>query len=140
MDGRIEFLVAHETRLAYAIPDRWQFKPRGRFGRVLAAAFRWAVKHKYFENAVGEELKVTRTVVQPQSVVEALFQQKSEVMKQLNREATTVLMGCEDYAELMRLPNVYQYMTLPAQANDSRGVLGLTLKIVPWLRGIVVLP
>ena len=140
MSDRIEFVRMEETCTPFTYNDRWEFKPRGKFGKVLSIAFNWAVKHGYFSNAIGKEIKVTRHVINPDSVVEMLFAQRYEVLRYLNRDASTVIMGSEDFSKLMGAPEIMQYMTFNAVAREGREILGMKIKIVPWMRGVVVVP
>jgi len=140
MSDRIEFVQTRNSYRKVQLANRWEFTPHGRLTKLFRWALRLAVKHGHITPAFDEVCKVTRHVVHPSSVIEAIARQRPEVFEQIGRHATTVAMGSDDYDELMCDPNVHQYLSFPARVHDERGVMGLTVKVVPWMRGIVVLP
>lgn len=140
MNDRIEFIQTRNSYRTVQLANRWEFTPHGRLTKLVRWILRLAVKHGHIKPAFDRVCDVTRHVVHPSSVIEAIARQKPEVFDQIGRHATTVAMGSDDYSELMRESDIHQYLSFPAKVRDERGVLGLTVKVVPWMRGVVVLP
>lgn len=88
-----------------------------------------------------DTIKVTRVPVNGKTFAERLFKQRRALMDQFRREPTTLWMGGEDYEELMQSPAVRESFTMHSEFNyGRREVYGLTVKVIPWMRGVVVMP
>ena len=73
-----------------------------------------------------------------------IAKQRSAVFKLLNREPKELLIGAEDYAELMRETPAHYLFDFNAQyVRGERGVaqiMGLKVRVIPWMRGVLVIP
>jgi hypothetical protein len=88
-----------------------------------------------------DTVKITRVPVSGKLFAERLFKQKRALVERFRCEPTTLLMGGEDYEELMTSPAVREQFTMYSEFNcGRRQVYGLTVKVIPWVRGIVVMP
>jgi hypothetical protein len=111
------------------IPRKWWDKIRWRLVKWLGGV-----------NPL-DTVEVKRVPVNGKEFMERLWKQKRALVESFRREPTTVLMGAEDYEELMSSPAVRQSFTVHAEFNyGRREVYGLTVKVIPWMRGILVMP
>jgi hypothetical protein len=88
-----------------------------------------------------DTVKVVRVLVNGKDFMERLWKQKRALVESFRREPMTLWMGGEDYEELMSSPAVRQSFTVHAEFNyGRREVYGLTVKVIPWMRGMLVMP
>lgn len=74
-----------------------------------------------------------------------LFEQTDSLMNEFNRRPTQLLIGSEDYAGLMQEPLSHQMFDFDSRyfmGNGAREptVHGLKVRVIPWMRGMLVLP
>lgn len=79
--------------------------------------------------------------------MDALWDQRRNVYDYLDREPSRLLIGSQDFDELMQSRELSQeYFGFHAQynvGNDARRsptIMGLEVEVVPWMRGILVMP
>jgi hypothetical protein len=123
----IQFLDWREIQMPYT--PKWWDRPRWWLVRLLGG------------QCPFDTVKVTRVPVNGKTFAERLYKQKCALMESFRREPTTLLMGAEDYAELMNSPAVRQEFMVQSAFHYGRDeVYGLQVKVIPWMRGIVVMP
>lgn len=66
-------------------------------------------------------------------------------LESFNRQPSRLLIGSEEYAELMHEPISNYYFDFQARyfmgnGEGERTVLGLTVEVIPWMRGMLVMP
>lgn len=142
--------------------DAREFYPKARWGGIAGRVNVWlqrkawaylgqqgALKH-YFRPDVSYH----RYVVDPQAFAKAIYTQKRELHDHWMHTARTLLIGSEDYADLMCSPEFVQHASAAfsfqvdayRSNQDERGkwreptMFGLEVHVVPWMRGMVVMP
>jgi len=88
---------------------------------------------------------IKRTTIDTQDLLNQINLQHKEVFKSFNMRPTRLVIGVEDFQDLMGVTDVERYMTFDTQysGSDSQGnrkIFGLNVAIVPWMKGMVVLP
>jgi len=128
-------------------PGAFVFKPRGNRVWVWVLKTIWkflvdmgAVKPNYISHTT-----YTQRVIEPDRFVERLFAQRSSLMQHFRKDGARVLIGAEDYRELMR--EVEASMThfefnaeYQCYQDGKRRIFGMTVEVVPWMRGCLVMP
>ena len=85
-------------------------------------------------------VKVTRIPIDG-DFVERLFKQRAWITDHLSREPKTLLIGAEDYEQIMNCPQINQRLRFDTSYMfGNRQIIGLTVEIIPWMRGMVVMP
>ena len=78
------------------------------------------------------------------SVITRIAEQHESVFALMNRRPKKLLIGAQDYAELMRETSVHYPFTFNASYEiGERGVariMGLEVQVIPWMRGVLVVP
>ena len=88
-----------------------------------------------------DTIEVRRIPVDGKVFAERLFRQKRAITEQFRREATTLWMGAEDYEELMNSPLIREQFYVHSSFNYGKHeIYGLTVNVIPWMRGILVMP
>lgn len=88
--------------------------------------------------------KIEYRTIDAYSFMVRIAKQRSVVFELLNREPKELLIGAEDYAELMRETPAHYLFDFNAQyVRGERGVaqiMGLKVRVIPWMRGVLVIP
>lgn len=74
--------------------------------------------------------------------MERLMEQRDAIYGTFNRDPTRLLIGAEQYAEIMREKASTAYFDFDAEyMKDGRypRIMGLHVEVIPWMRGIVLL-
>lgn len=125
--NHLQFVEWKELKMPFS--PRWWDRPRWWLVRLLGG------------ECPFDTVKVTRVPVDGKDFMAALWKQKRALFDQFRREPATLWIGGEDYEELMSSPAVQQAFTLRAEFNyGEREVYGLTVKVIPWMRGMLVMP
>lgn len=93
---------------------------------------------------VDSQTKIEYRTIDADSFMVRIAKQHSAVFELLNREPKELLIGAEDYAELMRETPAHYLFDFNAQyVRGERGVaqiMGLKVRVIPWMRGVLVIP
>ncbi len=96
----------------------------------------------------GKTVSVERLEIDTKDFMERLWKQKSELHNYFNMRPTVLLIGSEDYAELMQSKTInqavsfqveYRFSSRNREENIKSMILGMTVHVVPWMRGCVPL-
>lgn len=91
--------------------------------------------------AQKDTVEIQRAVIDADTFMGRLFKQRRSLVEAFNSEPDRLLIGCEDYAELM---NSHEIMTrafsFGARYGHGQRMLGLKVQVIPWMRGILVMP
>lgn len=86
----------------------------------------------------------TRHVIDTDDFIKNLSLQHKGILDHCHREAGRLLMGAEDFQDLMSSPLVSQQMQFMASyayaEHGRREIFGLEVTIIPWMKGILVMP
>lgn len=108
----------------------------------------WILKKlrcEYYEKTV----KVTRIEIEPMKFMQEVFRQKKSIASFFREEGQTLLIGAEDFEIAMGIPEMHHQFQFKAQFHRNMEsqwghveclALGLKVVVVPWMRGMVVLP
>lgn len=134
----IEFVQIKEQRTPYFRKDAYTFckdRPYHWLQRLCC----WIMgKLKAYDS--GEKIAYTRQTIDTQTFMERLFRQQDHLLGYFNRKPTRLLIGAEDFAEMMGGEEIRQMMNFRAEYNHGREIMGLQVEVVPWMRGILVMP
>jgi hypothetical protein len=82
-----------------------------------------------------------RTPVDAEEFMDKLWKQKRALFDQFNREPQQLIIGADDYEQMMHCENIRQLFTFNASYNYGRNeIYGLKITVIPWMRGICVMP
>lgn len=102
--------------------------------------WRWALVRRLGGACPLDTTRIDRYVIDGATFADKLFKQKRELFERFDLRGATVLMGAEDYRELMSGPDVVYAFSFASEFNYNRLVYGFNVRVLPWLRGVVVMP
>jgi hypothetical protein len=120
------------------VPDAYMFRA-DRPARWLQRACLW-VLGKLDATAQISTTEVRRVRLDGKGFMAQLYAQKRELFDQFGYDASTLLIGSEEYEQLMGSPEVYQLMRFTAPYERRGKIVDLDVRVVPWMSGMVVLP
>ena len=127
MTNHLAFVDWHEVPVLYV--PKWWDKPRWWLVRLLGG------------QCPFDAVKVTHVPVDGKTFMESLWKQRRVLVESFRREPMELWMGPEEYRTLMDAPEVRQAFHVRAQFNYGRHeVYGLTVHVIPWMRGMLVMP
>jgi hypothetical protein len=142
----IQFIESRKQRKLHPLTGAVYFKPSGRLRRVQSWVWSWLQRAGCLHPVMEERIHVTSVVVDTGDLLQRIQRQRREVFEQINRDGQRLLIGRDDFAELMQLasfdgPHFSLRGELFSSSYDgSTRVLGLTVEVIPWMRGILVVP
>lgn len=83
--------------------------------------------------------RYAKVTIGPRSILDSIVLQRAELSAVYNKEAKHLLVGSEEYPELRRELAIYCPFSTCA-FEGYKQVMGLTLHIVPWITGHLVIP
>lgn len=135
--GRVVF-VQHKTKLRPVLPpDQYQLR-RDRSAVWLQRLCVWVLR-KLGAHAVVQVEDVIPVEFYSDDLIRALRMQCREISGRFGHKPVRLVMGAEDFKQIMHTPEIQQYVRVNTQYGGDR-ILGLSIEIVPWMRGMVVLP
>lgn len=136
-DQRVQFVDLREAYVTRTIKHQYEVREDVRF--VWLQRFLCWLLRKIGAYATVEDLKYVRYTFDKKDFTERLFRNKETVMR-FDCQPRQLIIGADDFAELMSLPEIRNYVSFDATYNYGRKILGLNVKVVPWMQGMVVVP
>lgn len=134
------------TRLAQ-IPNAYKFAPKGRAKWLQLLAWKFLHWRRALDQAYEDNVTITRHLIDGDRFVERILKQKRALLDGFHKDGQRLLIGSEDYAELMgETPQImHHHFEFRAEIGMGRsgrasGMLWLTVEVIPWMRGAVVMP
>lgn len=137
----LTFVAQHQSVTMVPMFDAFKFKPKGPAQWLQRLAWRFLNWRGAMEQAYEPTVQYFRHTIDSGSFIERIIRQKQELLAGFNKTAQRLIIGSEDYAELMGCLDVqYQHFSFDAKVHHGRRLLGLSVEVVPWIRGAVVMP
>ena len=128
--------------LPYDPPAYRLTPPNGWRGRVAAWLWRGLQRLGALGEAMQRMGKLHRADFVPKDVIDAIMRQYREYQRDYNKSPSMLVMGAEDLYELAGILGTEQSLGYHSFAISSpkREFYGMEIKIIPWMRGVVVVP
>lgn len=137
----VQFIHTQTTQSWVILEDAWSLRTDFRW-KWMARLAAWLIR-KIGVNARDLRVEVQRILIDPPQIIQKLMQQR-RAMFDMGHDPSRVLIGAEDFAELMQLPEARHYFTIDTEymkgGRDGRRVMDLKVEVVPWMRGCLVMP
>ena len=90
------------------------------------------------------QTKIEYRTIDADSLITRIAKQRESVFELTNREPRELLIGAQDYAELMHetvSTHMFSFDAAYMQGDHrNRTVMGLRVRVIPWMRGVLVVP
>ena len=138
MNKTIEFVSLTDRRVRFDNTEAFQLR-NDRPAQWLQKACIFVLRNlRAFY--IGESVTIERHTIDARTFIERLFKQQESIDRFFNMRPTTLLIGAEDYAELMHEVAASRMFHFPAEYGYGREIFGITVHVIPWMRGCLVMP
>lgn len=134
----IEFVAMNRIAISYDNTMAFQFRTDRPYPWLQKICFFVLRKLRAFYYA--EKVTIERHVIDSTTFMERLFKQREEMAKSFNIIPSKLLIGADDYAEMMHEVATTQMFSFNAQFLFNKEIIGLTVEVIPWMRGCLVMP
>jgi len=121
-------------------PDVYKFVPTSPWKVLQKQMWKFLLHTKAITNATYDHKKVTWHTVEPDNVVKYVLKQIDHCWDRYSLEPTSILMGSEDYRKIASGVEEGVEFQMAAELRQSNTFLGIKVHVVPWIKGIIVLP
>lgn len=137
MDNRFVMTFARPEFVRMVSFDKWHFSPRKWWVWLHKAAWWFLRKTGGVSNAIKDTVEYKQIVIDRQRVADQIIAAMEE-MHILHIKPARVFMGPEQFDEaMMEVGRDYNFEIL---MGHDRRMFGLPVTVVPWMRGILVVP
>lgn len=136
--GEVEFLAMRREIRVEDLHDTFALRQDRPLVWLQKLCFAVLRRLRAYEISRTEE--IVRYPINGRSFMERLLTQRRELSRELGIAPRTLLIGGEDYEELMCAPEVRHAFQFNAPYCRDISVYGLTVKVIPWMRGMLVMP
>jgi hypothetical protein len=141
MPRTVEFIDWHTSmQKMLPIPDGYRFKPQGRMQWLQRFAWWFLGKRHALEQAYEPMVKIERHRIDGDTFMERLFKQEESIVREFERNPKQLLIGSEDYAAMMSEKETRQYFHFEAKYYRNGSIRGMQIVVVPWMKGMGVMP
>lgn len=141
MTQHIEFVDWRTTSSLELIRDGYKFRPKGRWQWLQRLAWGFLERAKVLEPAYEQKVTIERYSIDGKDFIAKLYKQRGSLFRFFNKEGQTLLIGAEDWAEITQSKSVPRDMFgFRSELHNGYGFMGLHVTVVPWMRGMVVMP
>ena len=137
---RIEFVAHDLTSTMVPTLDAFRFKPKGHLQWLQRLAWKFLNWCCVLHQAYEPKVTVNRHLIDADTFMDRLFKQKLSLFDSFHKEGQKLLIGSDDYFELMTEKANYQPFNFQAEFMLNKQLFGLTVEVIPWMRGMIVMP
>lgn len=136
----IVFLKHEPARSCAWASDKYEYLPdRGWkwLQRLAIGVLRWLGCYSQIETT-----DYKTHMVRPNDFIQAICEQRRELMSLYRLEGERLLIGSEEYFDLMKQQDqrMYDSFSFTAQYSYAKQIMGMKVTVVPWMKGILVMP
>jgi hypothetical protein len=131
-------LVFHRPEpMEFVSADKWKFTPAKRWAWLHRAAWWFLSKTNGISNAIDSKTTYKEVVINRKRITDRIMQAIDE-LHIANIRPAEVFMGPEEFDEAMH--EMRDSYSFSVQMGFNRELFGLLITIIPWMRGIVIVP
>ena len=134
----VDFVATTETRLPTIVKDQFEFRKDKKYHRLQRVLF-WILA-KIDCCVRSEKVYFERHIIDSTNFMDNLFAQNGELVGIYSMEGKTLLIGPKEYSEMTGNPEVRQVFEFPTEYYLNGRVMGMSIKVIPWMKGMLVVP
>ena len=143
-DDRVNMVFYTPKNTMSVIPDRWQFKPSGKWAWLQKKAWKFLFKTKALENSYEETTEYRKVNFRKSDFGARLVQKYKHQLDQIGARPRRVYMGPNEFDSLLADKNRDYVQTQPSSFSFDiplgydYTVLGLKITVIPWMTGVLI--
>jgi hypothetical protein len=115
--------------------EAFEFRKDRKYPKLQKLCF-WILR-KLDAFYISKKITTQRVNISGKTLIEALMTQKRDLIRNFNLSGKTILIGNDEWIELMGNPEINQMLRFRA---NGYGIMDLDVIVVPWMTGILVMP
>ncbi len=138
---RVDF-VEHESITTMVLMfDAFKFRPKGRAQWLQRLAWKFLNWRGAMDQAYEPKTTVRRHVIDADKFVDLILKQRRALFDGFRKDGQRLLIGSEDYRELMgEISALGYHFEFQAEIGKNGRFMGLNVEVVPWMRGAILMP
>lgn len=140
MRETLRFAYTEPLKVSELEPDKYIVKPVTFWQKL---AFKFLVRAKVITPSYSSRTDFKEITIDQHDMWYNIARQKEQIFRDIGRDATTLILGSKDFNELTNSPyvgrEILSYTNTFYKPGMPNKIAGLEVKIVPWIRGYVVL-
>ncbi|CAL62421.1 Hypothetical protein HEAR2289 [Herminiimonas arsenicoxydans] len=120
----------------------FEFRKDRKYHWLQKACFYVLDKIGAYHNEMQSEIK--RILIDSDDFAQKLYMQRKYIFKELDQPGRVLLIGAQDFQQLMGSPEIHQMLSFNMKVHQGRDgatqIMGMEVKIIPWMRGMLVMP
>ena len=136
----VEFIEQNSVTEMMLMPDAFKFNPKGRAQWLQRLAWKFLHKQGAMKQAYEPTIRIVRHTIDANKFLDRILKQNIALLEGFNKQGHTLLIGTEDYYKLMEELPIHQCLNFKSEFRNFDKVFGLNVKVIPWMRGILVMP
>jgi len=137
----VTFLSRKPIPTEMAIPGAFIFKPNGKLRFLQRLAWKFLSRSKALGMAHDRAPGWQTYTVDADSFMERIARQQQSLIYNFDVRGTRLLIGSEDYAEIMNSKEArHWHFTFDAKYHKGFQLMGMQVEVIPWMRGVLVMP
>lgn len=137
--------LLQNTRVAHSVmydPPAYRYLSLPRGWRQRVADWCWRLLHRLecLDDATYERYTTETVTFNPANVIESILKQRMECMRDWDTMPTQIILGDEDFAQFRMEAGRTGLMQFTMDGHGRQEFNGMRIVVVPWMRGVVVVP
>lgn len=137
--------LLQNTRVAHSVmydPPAYRYLSLPRGWRQRVADWCWRLLHRLecLDDATYERYTTETVTFNPANVIESILKQRMECMRDWDTMPTQIILGDEDFAQFRMEAGRTGLMQFTMDGHGRPEFNGMRIVVVPWMRGVVVVP
>ena len=137
--------LLQNTRVAHSVeydPPAYRYflLPSGWRQRVAGMAWRLLKRWGCLTEATYEKYVTETVTFNPSNLIESILKQRMECMRDWGTMPTQIILGDEDFAQFRMEAGRTGLMQFTMDGHGRQEFNGMRIVVVPWMRGVVVVP
>lgn len=138
MKQTIRVIEPKYTHNMVTLKHAYEFRRDLRYRWVQKICF-WVLQ-KIGAYCQEDTVDVTYHDINTTDVLERLYRNIDIAYEYNHVDPEHIIMGSQDFHELMGIPGSHSHFQFDAQYGRSKRLLGIRVHVVPWIRGMIVVP
>ena len=136
----IEFVDTKYITTMVPMFDAFKFKPEGRAQWAQRLAWKFLNWRGAMKQAYEPKVTSSRHTIDADKFIERVIKQRVSLLHHFRKDGQRLLIGSDDYFELMGELSSHQHFKFDACVHNGRQIMGLKVEVIPWMRGAIVMP
>jgi hypothetical protein len=136
----VEFIETERVNVTFDRPEAFTFRADKKWPRLQRLCL-WILR-RLGAHDLGERIEMRRHVIHPEDLTEAIYRQEEQILDLFHHRGSRILIGPEEWERFLHdtPPYMMHSFSAPYGHGSSPQLLGMPVTMVPWMKGVLVVP